>query len=183
MSQFTDRMFSFKEGYSFGTIEEKPREQRLHQELGYQLQDLENHWMQLNLWKEERSLKQEIHYQCALERILFRLEEIDRFLLANEGPKIIQYVCSEVHDLLQEQQQIGRSLNLEIKDQVEVILAVINCYLNEEISEVLSITVDVVAQRLKEATEKLLQRFTGKRRNENLQYLLNLKAQGEDGGN
>ena len=153
-----DRVFSLKEAYAFRELPGKPLAQRLLHELTYQLRDLERRWIGLKpkQGEGERPLKEEIQYQRQMERILCRFEEISRFLKEYNGPEIIRYVCEEIYDLLQDKQFMEDSLSPEQGDQVSVIITVMNSYFLPEISALELITVEEVAQRLKEATVNLL---------------------------
>lgn len=178
MSSFTDRIFSFKEAFEFISLPQLPLEDYLSNELVLQLQDLEELWVAFDLkdWAFQRTFSKEIEYRCDLERISFRLEEIIRFLNCNKGPRIISYVCSEILDFLRETKLTNESISSEKMKQVEHILVVMNSVFQPEVSKLNLIGQSELADRLKEATEKILNRFSGKNREESLRVLSNQKS-------
>lgn len=173
MSTFTDRIFSFKESYEFEALPLLSLEDFLSNELVLQLQDLEEQWVQLDLrnWSSQRTFSEEIQYRCSLERICFRLEEIIRFLESNKGPRIIRYVCSEILDFLRECKLTNGSISQEKMKQVEHILVVMNSFFQPEVSKLHLTEQSEVANLLKQATENILNRFSGKNREESLRTL------------
>lgn len=175
MSTFTDRIFSFKGAYEFDSIPTISLEDYLSNELVIQLQNLEEQWVQLDLHKlsQNRTFSQEILYKSYLARIRYRLEEIIRFLVQNNGPRIIHFVCAELLDFLNEHEISNRSISAENVKNVEHILIVMNSFFQPEISQLKLTTQAEVADRLKKAVEKLLNRFSGKNREESLKSLSN----------
>ncbi len=171
MSKFTEHMFFSKDAYAFGKLEKKSFGERLPHELNYQLQNLEEHWVKLRKWQEFHSFKEEIKYQRLLERICFRLEEIDRFLKENKGPPIIRFVCGEIQDLMREQQLTESYLSQEIAEQVGIILTVMISYFLTSVADLHLITLEELAERLQEKVEQLMNRYTGKSREESLRSL------------
>ena len=175
MSTFTDKIFSFKGAYEFESIPNLSLEEFLYNELLIQLQQLEELWVQLDLKKlsGSRTFSQEIMFRSHLEKIIFRLSETIRFLSQNGGPRIIYFVCSELRDFLNEQKLTKNSVTAENVKNIEHILIVMNSYFQPEISELKLITQAEMADRLKKAVEKLLNRFSGKNREESLESLSN----------
>ena len=174
MSQFIEKLFSFKEAYSFGKPPRKPLKKRLFEEMEFQLRDLETHWVELMKCGPNRNLDEEFAYQRHLERIYFRLEEIHRFLKTNNGPRIIRYICSEIQDLLDEHRLTKRPLPKELMEYAEVILAVMNSFFQPEVSVLHLTTTEEMSKQLKEMVENLLNRYSGKNREESLKSLTNL---------
>ncbi|MCG8337385.1 MAG: hypothetical protein MJE63_23025 [Proteobacteria bacterium] len=173
MSTFTDKIFSFKSAYEFESIPDLTLEDYLYKELVYQLQQLEEQWVKLDLEKlgKNRTFSQEIKYRSSLEIIRFRLEETLRFLSQNNGPRIVHFVISELLDFLNELGITQQSLSAEDLKNVEHILIVMNSFIQPEVFKLKSISQSEVAERLKDAVEKLLNRFSGKNREESLKTL------------
>jgi hypothetical protein len=175
MSTFTDRIFSFKGAYEFESIPAVSLEDYLSNELVTQLHNLEEQWVKLDLKKlsRDRTFSQEILYKTYLARIRYRLEETIRFLVQNNGPRIIHFVCAELLDFLNEYEITNRSLSAENVKNVEHILIVMNSFFQPEITQLKLTTQAEVTDRLKKAVEKLLNRFSGKNREESLKTLSN----------
>ncbi len=173
MSTFTDRIFSSKGAYEFESIPDLSLEAYLYNELVIQLRQLEEQWVKLDLQKlsNNRTFSQEIVYRSSLERVKFRLEETLRFLAQNNGPRIVHFVCSELLDFLNEHNITLQSLSAEDVKNVEHILIVMNSYIQPEIIKLKTISQTEIADRLKNAVEKLLNRFCGKNREESLKTL------------
>lgn len=181
MSTFTDRIFSFKGAYEFEEIPDISLEDFLSNELIFQLQDLEDKWVNFDLknWNSQRNIGQEIDFQCFLEKIRFRLHEILRFLSQYKGPRIIQFVCSEILDFLKESEIANKNIEETELKQVEHLLVVMNSFFQPEITQLGLSTQSEIADRLKNATEGFLNRFSGKNREESLVTLSNLKLKGK----
>lgn len=175
MGSFTDKMFSVEEAYQFEFKPEISLKEFLQNELATQLHQLEDQWVKLDLLKlsGKRTIAQEIFYRSYLERVKFRLEDTIRFLNHINGPRIIQFVCSELLDFLNEYDISGKDLaSFDVKN-VEHILIVMNGYFQPEVSSLNLTTREEIAQNLKSAVEKLLNRFSGKNREESLKTLSN----------
>jgi len=175
MCTFTDKIFSFKGAYEFESIQEMTLEEYLYNELVTQLQKLEEQWVKLDLTKlsQKRTFSQEILYKTYLERIRYRLEDIKRFLAENNGPRIIHFVCSELLDFINEHDITNTAISEEDVKNVEHILIVMNSFFQPEVTKLQLTTQAEVADRLKKAVEKLLNRFSGKNREESLKSLSN----------
>ncbi len=180
MSTFTDTMFSFKNAYEFDAMPDIPLDHYLSSELRCQLQDLEEHWVKMDekKWGEKRTFSQEIIYQRSLERISFRLEELIRFLGNTNGPRIILFVCSEILDFLAEKRLMNHALSFDDIKQIEHILVVMNGFFLPEVANLKLMTQEDVSKHLKEAIEKLLDRYSGKNREESLKSLSKAKIEG-----
>lgn len=158
MSKFTDRVFALRSAYSFGRQPEQTLEDYRLSELAYQLKDLEDRWLRIQVSQLDanRSFKEEMHYQREFERVVFRLEEILRFVDKNAGPTIIRFVCSEILDLMRDKQFMEKDLIPAEVDWVGIILVVMNSYFQPEIAELGLMTVEEIARKLKEATTTLI---------------------------
>ncbi|PCI27423.1 MAG: hypothetical protein COB67_08540 [SAR324 cluster bacterium] len=169
MSTFQNYMFAFKDAYSFKLDTNKSVEEVLLQELIYQLSDLEDLWVQLEVKKEDTR-------QYHLNRIQFRLEEINRFLTDYSGPRIIRYICSEISDFLIEQEQQGKIIDPIMEQGVAHILVVMNGFFHPEVYPLQLTTIDEVAGHLKKSMEILLNRYTETDQQKSLQSLQSLKS-------
>lgn len=173
MSTFTDKMFGFKGAYAFESIPDVSLEAYLYNELVIQLQQLESLWVKLDLLKlnTQRTFSQEITFRSHLERIRFRLEETIRFLNQNAGPRIIHFVCSELLDFINEHEITSQGITLDDIKNAEHVLIVMNSFFRPEVSTLDLTPQTEVVHRLKNGVEKLLNRFSGKNREESLRSL------------
>ncbi len=158
--KITERIFTAKGAYFFKTSEEDTLGDYLFRELVYQMQDMESLWFRLDPtnWG-DTSPTRHLKYRLSLEKILFRLQELIRFLKQNSGPKILEFVCSEIYDFVQEKIIMESALVKEEVDQVSVILTVMNTYFQPEVFELQASDVGVIATELKNAMEPLLDRL------------------------
>lgn len=172
MSQFTQRIFALKEAYAFGELEKRPYKARLLEEMLYQLRDLEKHWVIFSQWDAITSFHEEIRYHCHLEKLCVRLEETKRFLEDNSGPRIIKFICSEIHDLLQQQKRTKTALDPEVVKQIGGILTVTNSYFLSEFMELQLTSIGDLSPLLKEWTENLMDQYIGRYDGDSFQSLL-----------
>ena len=157
MSKFTERMFAMKSAYSFEKQENDSLVAWLLTELTNQLRDLEAKWMQLDADRmpaEPKSYQYKVH----IEKLLFRLEEVNRLITDNKGPKIISFVCLEILDYLREKQLHESGFSTEQVDSVGVVLIVMSAFLNSEILDLDLITVEEISEQLKKSIAPLRKR-------------------------
>ena len=158
VSFFQENVFSFQEAYIFRQHTETLSD-FLWGELEYQLQHLERLWQSLNQFLQKLEDPEEnIEYRLVVERILFRLEEVIRFVEKHAGPKILNYIGAEIHDFVEDRHKFNHLLTQKEFDQVHIILIVLNSYFRREVTELKLITVEKISQRLQSSMEPLLRR-------------------------
>lgn len=153
-----DKFFEAKDAYIFKE-NEKVSNEFLIEELVHQLRNLEVMWLEVStkIAESQSSLTQESRLK--LENISFRLKEIIRFIKKNEGPKIIEFVCTEIADLIAEKFVMQTMLTEEECKQVSVMLTVINTYFQPDVFRMQIIDFETISNDLKNAMNTLLERL------------------------
>ena len=152
-----DKFFESKNAYIFKKNEQVSNEY-LIEELSQQLRDLEVMWLRLPPTAgEENTLT--LENRLLLNNITFRLKEINRFLKKNNGPKIIELVCTEIGDFIAEKLVRQTILTKEECQQVAVILSVMNTYFQPEMLQMEIVDIETISKDLKQAVNVLLERL------------------------
>ena len=125
-----DQIFKVKEAYFFEDTGEKLSSDFLLKELIFQLSDLEKNWLSFPTTDVSSVLS--LNDRIELEKIRFRLQEILRFIKQNKGPKIIEFVCSEINDLIYEKIVMQAPPTSDELNQVSIILTVMSTYFQPE---------------------------------------------------
>ena len=165
MEKFTRAFFSFRSAYQFKNNKSLSLDHFLLEELIFQLQNLEERWLELDMegWYEEYSLGQEIKFQLHIGGLCFRLEELLRFLKTSNGPGIIHFICSEILDFLREQKIMKAMIPQYQIKQVEQILTIMNSFFRADLSSLHLMNINEVSTLLEEATKQLLNRYSTKK--------------------
>ncbi|MBF0237947.1 MAG: hypothetical protein HQM12_09600 [SAR324 cluster bacterium] len=156
MSQFLEQVFSYEKAYVF---DKPPSVDRfLWEELSFQLKDLEKRWISLYANQAGIITKGTLSQRESLLMILFRFEEIFRFVRNSTGPRIIHFVCSELYDLIREKFTFNKEMTIEEIDRVAITLAIVNSFLQDEVLEINQMSFEEVSLQLKSVLKPLLEK-------------------------
>lgn len=130
MSRFVQRILSLKNSYAFEKEHPVDLDRYFWKELLFQLKDMEARWLELEEvnWNQIHNVQQHVKVNCRFEQLLFRLEEILRFVDTNHGPRIVRFICREVVDILTEKRNLQMDLTLHEIEQVAMVFTVMNSY-------------------------------------------------------
>jgi len=161
MSNFSEALFFSKEAYLFKKTEPLTGEQYIHQELLFQLSDLEARCIHLGMGPRqgERSINR-VQYQRKLLKIDYRLEDLIRFLNQFAGPVIFRFVCSEILDFIREKEWQKVSLQKEAIYELSTIFSLMSDIIHPEIFEISPSLDEEKMQNLKSTTENLFLQFS-----------------------
>lgn len=161
MPHLSDRFFTMKNAYRFGEQEEgMTLEKFFWDELVFQLGDLEQLWVRFDMSHQHALDTNTVHeqYHQEIERVIFRLKEIARFISKTQGPKIVKFICTEVNDFIEASQLLEKRIEHGDVLQISVVFTVLNLCFHPEIFELNQDNVDGISQRLKDAVMPLLDR-------------------------
>ncbi|MBF0350395.1 MAG: hypothetical protein HQM11_05155 [SAR324 cluster bacterium] len=157
MKSLIDKAFSLKIAYFFQNIANEELRNYFYQELHRQLTDLEKIWSSIEYFDDQQLNSQELEdYQYKIERLLFRLEEIQYFIETTTGPAIVKFICSEIGNLVSEKRFLGTKWTAEEKESIGVVFTVMNTFYLPEVMDLTVHTVDDVSKALRTAMQPLL---------------------------
>lgn len=161
MATLTDRIFAVSDAYVFKNIPQDSVQQMLFHELTYQLKDFEKRWLEhdATTWSVFMPSKKELKYRVFLEQLSFRIAELLRFIKHWNGPKIIEFISSEIYDLVQEKIILETMFTEKEVNQVAMVLTILNAYFQPEIFELKLVSIEEVSKQLHEAAKPLIERF------------------------